>query len=67
MGYSSGNISNLLWFVEMRETAKLFQNHDVQEVQRMVVEGNIDQQKAENRARREFNCIKRRLDAVPEP
>ena len=41
MEYSSGNISNLLWFVEMRETAKLFQNHDVQEVQRMVVEENI--------------------------
>lgn len=52
MGYSSGNIGNLLWFVEMRETAKLFQNHDVQEVQRMVVEENIYQQKAENRARR---------------
>ena len=38
MEYSAGNVSNLLWFVEMRETAKLLQNHDVQEVQRMVVE-----------------------------
>lgn len=23
MEYSAGNVSNLLWFVEMRETAKL--------------------------------------------
>ena len=56
MEYSAGNVSNLLWFVEMRETAKLLQNHDVQEVQRMVVEENIYQQRAENRARREINC-----------
>ena len=41
MEYSAGNVSNLLWFVEMRETAKLLQNHDVQEVQKMVVEENI--------------------------
>lgn len=65
MEYSAGNVSNLLWFVEMRETAKLLQNHDVKEIKRMVVEENIYQQKAENRARREFNCIKRRLDAIP--
>ena len=66
MEYSAGNVSNLLWFVEMRETAKLLQNQDVKEVQRMVLEENIYQQKAENRARREFNCIKRRLDAIPD-
>lgn len=66
MEYSAGNVSNLLWFVEMRETAKLLQSHEPKEVQRMVVEDNIYQQKAENRARREFNCIKRRLDAIPE-
>lgn len=65
MEYSAGNVSNLLWFVEMRETAKLLQNHDVKEVKQMVVEENIYQQRAENRARREFNCIKRRLDAIP--
>lgn len=66
MEYSAGNVSNLLWFVEMRETAKLLQNYDAKEVQQMVVKENIYQQKAENRARREFNCIKRRLDAIPE-
>ena len=66
MEYSAGNVSNLLWFVEMRETAKLLQNHDMKEIQLMVVEENIYQQKAENRARREFNCIKRRLDAIPD-
>ncbi|MDE7432573.1 MAG: DUF1819 family protein [Lachnospiraceae bacterium] len=66
MEYSAGNVSNLLWFVEMRETAKLLQNHDVKEVKQMVVEENIYQQKTEIRAKREFNCIKRRLDAIPE-
>lgn len=66
MEYSSGNISNLLWFVEMRETAKLFQNHDVQEVQRMVVEENIYQQNTEKRAKSQFGCIKKRLEAMPE-
>lgn len=65
MEYSAGNVSNLLWFVEMRETVKLLQNHDVEEVRCMVLEENIYQQKAENRARREFNCIKKRLDAIP--
>lgn len=38
MEYSAGNVSNLLWFVEMRETAKLLRNHDAKEIQRMVVE-----------------------------
>lgn len=66
MEYSAGNVSNLLWFVEMRETAKLLQTHDAQEVRRMVMEENLYQQKAERRARKEFNCIKRRLDAIPE-
>lgn len=66
MEYSAGNVSNLLWFVEMRETAKLLQNYDVEVVKSMVLEENIYQQKAENRARREFNCIKKRLDAIPE-
>ena len=41
MEYSAGNVSNLLWFVEMRETAKLLQNYDVKEVQRMVLDDNI--------------------------
>ena len=50
MEYSAGNVSNLLWFVEMRETAKLLQNYDVKEVQRMVVDDNIYQQNTEKRA-----------------
>lgn len=66
MEYSAGNVSNLLWFVEMRETAKLLRNYDIKDVQRMVIEDNLYQQKAENRARRQFNCIKKRLDAIPE-
>lgn len=66
MEYSAGNVSNLLWFVEMRETAKLLQNHDVKEVQRMVLDDNIYQQNTEKRAKSQFGCIKKRLDAMPE-
>ena len=65
MEYSAGNVSNLLWFVEMRETAKLLQNYDVKEVQRMVLDDNIYQQKTEKRAKGQFGCIKKRLDAIP--
>lgn len=66
MEYSAGNVSNLLWFVEMRETAKLLQDHDVEEVQRMAVDDNIYQQNTEKRAKSQFSCIKKRLDAIPE-
>ena len=65
MEYSAGNVSNLLWFVEMRETAKLLQNYDVKEVQRMVLDDNIYQQNTEKRAKSQFGCIKKRLDAIP--
>lgn len=66
MEYSAGNVSNLLWFVEMRETAKLLSDNDVDDVLNMVVQDNIYQQKAEKRAKREFNCIKRRIDSLPQ-
>ena len=65
MEYSAGNVSNLLWFVEMRETAKLLQNHDEKEVRQMVVEENIYQQNTEKRAKSQFGCIKKRLAAIP--
>lgn len=66
MEYSAGNVSNLLWFVEMRETAKLLQNHDMKEVQKMVLEENIYQQNTEKRAKSQFGCIKKRLEAIPD-
>ena len=66
MEYSAGNVSNLLWFVEMRETAKLLQNYAVKEVQRMVLDDNIYQQNTEKRAKSQLGCIKKRLDAIPE-
>ena len=65
MEYSAGNVSNLLWFVEMRETAKLLQTMDMKEVADKVVKENLYQQKSENRAKREFGCIKKRLSALP--
>lgn len=66
MEYSAGNVSNLLWFVEMRETVKLILDNDTETVNRKVIEENLYQQKSEKRARREFNCIKRRIDALPD-
>lgn len=66
MEYSAGNVSNLLWFVEMRETAKLLQNHDMKEVKRMVLEENIYQQNTEKRAKSQFGCIKKRLETIPD-
>ncbi len=66
MEYSAGNVRNLLWFIEMRETARLLSDNDVADVVNMVVEDNIYQQKAEKRAKREFNCIMRRIDSLPQ-
>lgn len=66
MEYSAGNVSNLLWFVEMRETVRLLLDNDAETVRRKVVEENMYQQKSEKRAKREFNCIKKRIDALPD-
>lgn len=66
MEYSAGNVSNLLWFVEMRETARLLQDSDAETVSRKVVEENIYHQKSQRRAKREFNCIRRRIEALPD-
>lgn len=66
MEYSAGIVSNLLWFVETRETAKLLEENPYSEVERLVIENNLYQQNKLNRIRREFNCIKNRLQALPE-
>ena len=66
MEYSAGNVSNLLWFIEMRETVKLLQYNDVETVGKKVLEENIYRQKTEKRAKREFNCIRRRIEALPD-
>lgn len=66
MEYSAGIVSKLLWFVETRETAKLLQENSYSEVERLVIENNLYQQNKLDRIRREFNCIKNRLQALPE-
>lgn len=66
MEYSAGIVSKLLWFVETRETAKLLQENSYSKVERLVIENNLYQQNKLDRIRREFNCIKNRLQALPE-
>lgn len=66
MEYSAGIVSKLLWFVETRETAKLLQENSYSEVEKLVIENNLYQQNKLDRIRREFNCIKKRLQALPE-
>lgn len=66
MDYSTGIVSKLFWFVETRETAKLLQNHTYEEIRKMAIEENIYQQNKEERKIREFNIIKKRLQALPD-
>lgn len=65
MEYSAGNVSNLLWFIETRETIKLLQSYTKEEAVQIIVEENLYQQKSQNRRRREFNCIRKRIEALP--
>ena len=66
MEYSAGNVSNLLWFVETRETARLLSNGTMEEVAEKIVKDNLYQQKDIKRAKRQFNVIKKRLLAIPD-
>lgn len=66
MEYSAGSVKYLLWFMEMKETVRLLQNHSIEEVHDIVIQENIYQQKADSRIISEFGCIKRRIEAVPE-
>lgn len=66
MEYSAGNNSNLLWFVETKETVRVLQNGSVEEAREQIVKENIYQQKAERRRVRQFNCINKRISSLPE-
>lgn len=66
MEYSAGNVSNLLWFVETRETARLLSNGTMEKVAEKIVKDNLYQQKDIKRAKRQFNMIKKRLLAIPD-
>ena len=66
MEYSAGNVSNLLWFVETRETMRLLNTDSVDNVMNRVIDENVYQQKDLKRAKRQFNVIRKRLEALPE-
>ena len=65
MKYSAGNVSNRFWFVETKETARLLQNNSMEEVKQIVIDQNLYQQKQESRLKKEFGCIRRRLESLP--
>jgi len=66
MSYSAGIVSQLFWFVETRETAKLLKDNSYEAVEKMAFESNLYQQNQYSRIRREFNTIIKRLNALPE-
>ena len=66
MEYSAGNNSNLLWFVETKETVRILQNATIEEARDLIVKENIYRQNAENRRARQFNCICKRILSLPE-
>lgn len=66
MEYSAGSVKYLFWFMETKETVRLLQDHNIDEVHDIVLQDNVYQQKAENRIISEFGCIRRRIESVPE-
>ena len=66
MEYSAGNNSNLLWFVETKETVRILKNVPMEEARETIIKENIYQQKTENRRIRQFNCIYKRISSLPE-
>lgn len=66
MEYSAASVKFLLWYIEIKETAKLLKEYSFEEIRQMVVMKNLYQQKSVERAIGEFGCIKKRLEALPE-
>ncbi len=66
MEYSAGSTKYLLWYIETKETARLSQVYDWEEVKRIVIEDNLYQQKSEDRLRNEFGCIQKRIASLPD-
>lgn len=66
MEYSAGNNSNLLWFVETKETVRALLAADFEGAKKKIIDGNIYRQRAEKRRKQQFQCIYRRISALPE-
>ena len=63
--YSAGGVTKLLWYVETKETVKLFQKYSAEEAKNIILSNNLYSQKSEDRLRREFNEIKKRMGNLP--
>ena len=64
--YNASGVKHLLWFVETRETARLLKEKTPEEARTIVLEENLYQQRDRSRIVNEYNCIQRRIHAVPE-
>ena len=65
MEYSAASVKFLLWYIETKETAKLLKDHSFEDIKQMVVEENLYQQNATDRALSEFGCIRKRIETLP--
>lgn len=63
--YSAGSVSKLLWYIETKETVKLLQVHSVEEAKDIIMSNNLYSQKSEDRLKREFNEIRKRIESLP--
>lgn len=66
MEYSAGNNSNLLWFVETKETLRILQSATVEEARQQIIKENLYRQKSEKRRVQQFHCICKRISSLPE-
>lgn len=66
MEYNASATKHLFWYVETRETARLFAAHTMDEIKQIVIDDNLYQQKSDSRLINEFSCIRNRLEALPE-
>ena len=66
MEYNASATKHLFWYVETRETARLFAIHTMDEIKQIVIDDNLYQQKSDSRLINEFSCIRNRLEALPE-
>lgn len=66
MEYGAAGVKYQLWFIEMRETLRLYKEHGWDESKKIVIEDNLYQQKDRARIVSEFGCIQRRIQALPE-
>ncbi len=65
MEYNASSVKYRFWFVETRETARLYEEHSIEEIKDIILSENVYQQKDRSRIINEYTCIARRLEAIP--